>query len=283
MSLSPLSHNSMTHLYDANQNRETAAILLALTSLPFIGERLWSVMGQPYWHGINLDFNTLSGENSGFQGLAGDADIVGIPALNGRPNFELIFAIEVKAYKFSLDGDLKSTGHKIEVAEAQADKLFRLGFSRTAILHVLTTENSPDRDRGGSHGWWDASSRGLAALDHFMPLVRNRPRRHHVFVWPCGAHPSLDESRAGAGCPQYIGRPDALIGPGKITSESNRSVIVKSLERMIGDLPRPPIWGESPWPTVFGRCSDCASICQFFWGGSLCGKCGWKALARNGQ
>lgn len=259
----------MPRLFDAGQDRETRSIMLALVKPPFSGEYLWRVLGQPYWHGVNIDFAKLIGDN---KELRGDADIIGIPAIDGRPAFDSMFAIEVKAYKFDLKDNLKGLGSKLDEADDQADKLGRLGFSRTAILHVLTTENTPERDRGASHGWMDASDRGLAAYDRFRPLLKGRPRRHHVFVWPCGAHPSLAEDEAGAGCPQFMGAPES---PAPATqAPSTKTAVIESLKAMIADLPRPPVWGQTPWPTVFGHCRSCGEIIQYYWDGTVCKGCG---------
>src|SRR6266704_833108 len=101
----------MPRLFNAGQDRETLAILMALVKLPFMGERIWQVMDQPYWHGVNISFAALVGAD---HGLRGDADIIGIPALGGQPDFDSIFAIEVKAYKFDLKGNLKSLGSKLD-------------------------------------------------------------------------------------------------------------------------------------------------------------------------
>lgn len=257
----------MAKLYDSG-DRETLAIFLALTKLPFMAERIWQVMGQPYWHGVNIDFAALLGSDD----LTGDADIIGIPAIDGAPDFDAMFAIEVKAYKFDLTGELKGVGSKLDEADTQADKLRRLGFDKTGILHVLTTENKPERDGGGSLGWSDAAERGGDAYFKFKPLLDNRERRHHVFVWPCGAHPSLNEDRAGAGCPVFVGAPEAQarLAPDHAT----RTRVVDSLKAMLSDLPRPPVWGQTPWPTVFGHCASCRKLIQYYGDGAVCKGCG---------
>lgn len=254
----------MPRLFDAGQDRETQAIMLALVKPPFSGEYLWRVLGQPQWLGINIDFAKLIGARDD---LRGDADIIGIPAVNGQPAFDSMFAVEVKTYKFDLKDSLKGVGSKLDEADDQTEKLQRLGFAKTAILHVLTTENTPDRDRGASHGWWDAGDRGLAAYDQFRPLLKGRARRHHVFVWPCGAHPSLDEDVAGAGCPQFMGGPEV---PTTVSVDSSiKATVEKSLAAMIADLPR-------PWPgqTAFGHCGSCGQIIQYFWDDTVCKGCG---------
>src|SRR5437867_7462955 len=125
-------------LYDAGQSREMQTILTALTGLSLIWDRVWAVLGGPFWHGVNLDFDALLGGWAQEQGLEGDADIVGVPAVADAPDFESMFAIEVKALKFSLDDVLKGLGSKLDEAEDQADKLQRLGFAKTAILYILT-------------------------------------------------------------------------------------------------------------------------------------------------
>ena len=58
------------------------AILMALVKVPFMGESLWSVLGQPYWHGVNISFASLLGDLQE-QDFQGDADIIGIPAIEG--------------------------------------------------------------------------------------------------------------------------------------------------------------------------------------------------------
>lgn len=257
----------MAKLYGA-EDRETQAILLALVNQHSLAERMWQAMGQPYWHGVNVNFSTLLGSGE----MTGDADIIGIPGINGVPDFDSMFAIEVKAYKFDLQGNLKSVGSKLDEADAQADKLRRLGFAKTGILHVLTTENKPERDQGGSHGWWDALDRALAAYDKFKPLLAGRPRRHHVFVWPCGAHPSKDEDWAGAGCPLLEGEPDTMMT--EQPADGTRAKVVDSLKAMIADLPRPPVWGQTPSPTVFGHCAQCAGVIQYYGDGTVCRNCG---------
>lgn len=251
----------MQRLFNAGQGRETMAIFLALVKLPIIAERIWETMGQPHWHGVNINFATLLGSD----GLKGDADIIGIPAINGAPDFDAMFAIEVKAYKFDLQGELKGVGSKLDEADAQADKLRRLGFTKTAILHVLTTENNPEREQGNSNDWWDASGRALDAYDKFRPLLVGRPRRHHVFVWPCGAHPSKDEEHAGAGCPLLYGEADTL---GIEPAGGTRAKVIDNLKAAIQSLP------QQPWPTVFGHCRSCAQITQVIGNGSICSRCG---------
>lgn len=250
----------MARLFDAGQERETRAILTALVKLPFMGERIWLVMGQPHWHGVNVDFAALLGSDE----MKGDADIIGIPAINGAPDFDAMFAIEVKTYGFDLQGNLKSVGSKLDEADAQADKLRRLGFTKTAILHVLTTENKPEREQGGSQGWWDALERGGDAYFKFKPLLDGRPRRHHVFVWPCGAHPSKDEDQAGAGCVNHYGEPDAAT---PAPSEANRAKLIAGLTAMIESLPK------NPWPTVFGHCYACGEIVVVTGDKSVCKRC----------
>lgn len=252
----------MPKLYGAGQDRETLAIMMALVKLPFMGERIWQVMGLPYWHGVNIDFATLLGPNE----MKGDADIIGVPASNGHPDFDAMFAIEVKAYKFDLKGELKGVGSKLDEADEQADKLRRLGFTKTGILHVLTTENKPEREQGNSNDWWDASDRALGAYDKFRPLLAGRPRRHHVFVWPCGAHPSKDEDRAGAGCPLLCGEPDtpATESP----PEANSAKLISGLTNMIESLPK------YPWPTVFGHCHSCGETITVVGNNSVCKRCG---------
>ena len=257
----------MPELFGAGHDRETLAILLALVKLPFMGERIWQAIGQPYWHGVNLNFHDLLGSDE----FTGDADIIGIPAINGAPDFDAMFAIEVKTYKFDFNGNLRAVGHKLDEADAQAHKLRRLGFEKTGILHVLTTENKPEQDQGGSHGWWDASDRALGAYDQFEPLLAGRVRLHHVFVWPCGAHPSKSEDQAGAGCPFLIGEPEAQRLERQ--SAAMRVKVVDSLKAMIANLPKPPVWGQTPWPTVFGRCVQCAGVIQYFWNGTVCQTC----------
>jgi hypothetical protein len=260
----------MPRLFDSGQDRETLAILMALVKLPFMGEQIWQTMGQPYWHGVNVDFVALLGSDE----LTGDADIIGIPGINGLPDFDSMFAIEVKVYKFDLKGNLKGMGSKLDKADAQANKLQQLGFAKTGILHVLTTENKPERDRGGSSGWSDATDRAGDAYFQFMPFLKDRKRLHNVFVWPFGAHPSLDEDRAGVGCPLFIGGPEA---PSEVrSSKSMRTVMINNLKTMIADLPRPPVWGQPSLPTVFGRCAGCAGIIQHYWDGTECKKCGWR-------
>lgn len=106
----------MTKLYSAGQDRETLAIFLALVKLPIMAERIWHVMGQPHRHGVNINFAALLGSDE----LTGDADIIGIPAINGAPDFDAIFAIEVKTCKFDLKGELKGVGSKLDEADAQA-------------------------------------------------------------------------------------------------------------------------------------------------------------------
>lgn len=244
------------------------AILMALVQLPFMGTRIWQVMGQPFWHGVNINFARLLASDE----MAGDADIIGIPGIHGAPDFSSIFAIEVKTYKFDLQGNLKGVGRKLDEADAQADKLRRLGFAKTGILHVLTTENMPGRDRGGSHGWIDATDRAWDAYQKFKPLLAARRRRHHVFVWPCGAHPSKDEDQAGAGCPLFEGGPETHAA--ETTSEAIRGVTMNSVKVMIAGLPRPPVWGQTPWPAVFGHCSSCSELIQYFWDGTVCTACG---------
>jgi hypothetical protein len=204
--------------------------------------------------------------------MTGDADIIGIPGINGAPDFDSMFAIEVKTYGFDLNGILKSVGSKLDEADAQAHKLRRLGFEKTGILHVLTTENKPERDQGGSQGWHDALNRALGAYDEFEPLLAGRLRLHHVFAWPCGAHPSKSEDQAGAGCPFLFGEPMAqsLERP----SVAMRAKVIDNLKAMIADLPRPPVWGQTPWPTVFGRCAQCAGIIQHYWDETVCRSCG---------
>ena len=250
----------MARLYSAGQDREPLAIFLALMKVPMLAERIWQVMGQPYWHGVNIDFAALLGSNK----LIGDADIIGIPATDGAPDFDAMFAIEVKTYGFDLNGNLKSVGSKLDEADAQADKLRRLGFTKTAILHVLTTENKPEREQGGSQGWWDASNRALCAYDKFTPRLDGRPRRHHVFVWPCGAHPSKDEDQAGAGCANHYGEPDAAT---PAPSEANRAKLTAGLTSIIESLPK------NPWPTVFGHCYACGEIVVVTSDKSVCKRC----------
>lgn len=250
----------MPKLYDAGQDRETLAIFLALVKLPIMAERIWHVMGQPHWHGVNINFAALLESD----GLTGDADIIGIPAINGAPDFDAMFAIEVKTYKFDLKGELKGVGSKLDEADAQADKLRRLGFTKTAILHVLTTENKPEREKGNSDDWWDASGRALDAYDRFRPLLAGRPRRHHVFVWPCGAHPNKSEEQAGAGCPLPYGDPDTMAIE---QSAETRATVIETLGALIERLPK------HPWPTLFGHCRSCGRITQVIGDHSVCKGC----------
>ncbi len=250
----------MPRLFDS-ADRETLAIFLALVKLPDMAERIWQVMGQPHWHGVNINFAALLGSDE----LTGDADIIGIPAINGHPDFDSMFAIEVKAYKFDLQGNLKSLGNKLDAADAQADKLCQLGFTKTGILHVLTTENTPEREQGNSNDWMDASDRALGAYDKFRPLLASRPRRHQVFVWPCGAHPSKDEGHAGAGCPLLYGEPDALAV--KQPTSGTRTKVIDSLKAVIQSLP------QQPWPTLFGHCHSCGEITQVVGDRSVCKRC----------
>lgn len=271
----------MAYLYDAGEHREKLAILMALTQ-NLADDYLWRVLGYPYWHGVNLNFAALIGAKAQQQDLCGDVDILGVPGVDGTPDFNSMFAVEVKTLKFSLDDKLKGLGSKLDEAEAQADKLQRLGFHKTAILYILTTENTPDRDLGGSSGWFgapdSASDRAIAAFDHFRPMVKDRPRHHHVFVWPWGSHPSKGDYKAGAGCPQFIGGPKSATAPtstSEATTTSNRATVVENMTRMIQDLPRPPVWGQTPWATVFGHCPTCSGIIQHFWDGRLCKTCGW--------
>lgn len=250
----------MAMLYDAGQDRETLAIFLALIKLPGMAERIWAVMGQPHWHGINVNFAALGSEE-----LKGDADIIGIPAVNGTPDFDAMFAIEVKAYKFDLKGALKGVGSKLDEADAQADKLRRLGFTKTGILHVLTTENKPEREQGNSNDWWDASGRALDAYDKFRPLLAGRPRRHHVLVWPCGALPNKDEDQAGAGCPLLYGEPDTTAT--EPPPAANSAKLISRLTNTIESLPK------HPWPTVFGHCRSCSKIITVVGNNSVCKRC----------
>lgn len=251
----------MAKLYDAGQDRETLAIFLALVKVPSMAERIWQVMGHPHWHGVNINFAALLGSDE----LKGDADIIGVPAINGHPDFDAMFAIEVKTYKFDLKGELKGVGSKLDEADAQADKLRRLGFAKTGILHVLTTENKPERAQSGSNDWWDASDRAMGAYDKFRPLLVGRPRRHHVFIWPCGALPTKDEDQAGAGCPLHHGQPDTLAI--EEPADGTRAKVIDSLKAAIQSLP------QQPWPTVFGHCRSCAQITQVLGDGSVCKRC----------
>jgi len=212
--------------------------------------------------------------------LKGDADIVGVSAVGDVPDFDSMFAIEVKALRFSLDDVLKGLGSKLDESEEQADKLKRLGFPKTAILYFLTTENTPERDLGGSQGWWDATDRGLRAWDVFKPLVKDRPRRHHVFVWPWGAHPSKGEHSAGAGAPQFVGGPDLPSASSMTTSAANRAMIAENLTRMIQNIVMPrvrplPSVAFLSVPIVFGHCPECPGITQYFRDGRRhCKRCG---------
>lgn len=262
----------MAFLYNESEERERKSILIATTGSRFFLEPLWRMMhvDPPHWIGINIPFQNLLGDRRRELGVDGDVDILAIPARDAKPDFSRMLSVEVKTIPFSLGNDLFAR-KKLDEADVQAGKLRQIGFESVAILHILVTENTPNRDPGGSGGWFGFSDdRGLEAYDAIRLWVKGRTFPFPTFTWPWSSHPTLGEDQAGGGTIHRLGGPQEAAGTDSTTPAPLTTFLI---ENMIAGLPQPVPPNPFGLNNVFSLCQACAKTRQHFRDSTFCG-CG---------
>lgn len=232
------------HLFECGQEREREAVKVAL-SLSFISQPLWSALGlNPFssWFALEVKTQWLIGKEAEAQ-IPGDIDIIAGPlnvtsdrCVMWPPSFEYLVGIEARACVWKQPGRPYNFQGEKERYRNKAQGLSSLGFDRSMLLHLITTE--PNSTSNYNPYWVSLNETTDATEELFNNSFSSREDTFYEAVWTLGSVAFKVERDSGTGGPHIIHSP-CLINTPTARQKELRLRIATKLNSAFLKLPPP--------------------------------------------